>query len=141
MATNNSSEWRRFVVALGATVVVLTLLVVAFGLAQFKRANDNSSAASTSTISPRASYTQNERRFLTELDMEGLLDPDHSIDESLKMGYDLCDMMDQMSSNSPAKDVADYLFEYQTIEQLESRSSYEDIFTVVALANYHLCPY
>ncbi|MGW5287450.1 DUF732 domain-containing protein [Rhodococcus pyridinivorans] len=141
MAKNESSEWRRFVVALGATVVVLTLLVVAFGLAQFKRANDNSSAASTTTISSRASYTQNERRFLTELDIEGLLDPDYSIDESLKMGYELCGMMDQMSSSSPAKDVADYLFEYQTMEQLESRSSYEDIFTVVALANYHLCPY
>jgi len=138
MAGHNKSEWRRFAVALGVTLFTLTLLTVLFFATLDRR--DVGSYSSTTTTSKRVTYTQGERRFITELDMEGLLDPNYSVDENLEMGYNMCDMIDRMNSSSPAKAVADYLFEQQSIEQLDYRSSYEDIFTVVALANYHLCP-
>jgi len=137
----NSSEWQRFAIALGVTVLTLTLLTVLY-IATLDRGSD-STYSSTTTTSKRMSYTEGERRYITELDMEGLLDPNHTVEENLELGYRICaDLKQRTSSSNNAYDLATYLFEQQSLEQMEyyDRVSFEDIYTTVGLANYHLCP-
>jgi len=136
--TSNAHEWRRFFAALGVVVVILVVLVVAF-MAGFGRGDDSSTTTySTSSTPTPAYFLQGERQYLKELYIAGIYEPGITADEVLDMGYNVCEMLETSQYDTPME-LADYLYEFQGIEQLDVQSTYEDIFAVVTFSDLWLC--